>query len=69
MHVTVTFKPRRQPDREVEVPAGATVGALLASLSQAPESTLVVRGETPITESEKLVSGETLLLLSAFSGG
>lgn len=51
------------------LPAGATVADLLRAVQQSPDSTLVVRGATPIVEGEPLVEGEELLLLSAFSGG
>jgi sulfur carrier protein ThiS len=69
VQVHVTFRPRRQPDRTLDVPAGATVAEVLAAAGQSADSTLVVRGETPITERDEVRDGETLLLLSAFSGG
>jgi len=69
MQVLVTFRPRRQPDRAIELRAGATVADLLAAAGQGADSTLVIRGATPIPEDEVLQDGESLLLLSAFSGG
>lgn len=69
MQVRVQFRPRRQTDAAVILPAGATVGDLLAKVGQSPDSTLAVRGSTPIPEAEPLVEGEEILLLSAFSGG
>lgn len=69
MQVRVQFRPRRQTDGAVTLPAGATVGDLLALVGQSPDSTLAVRGATPIPEGEALVDGEEILLLSAFSGG
>jgi sulfur carrier protein ThiS len=69
MRVLVEFRPRRQPDRAVDLPAGATVGQLLAAVGESADHTLAVRGETPVPESEPLREGESILLLSAFSGG
>jgi sulfur carrier protein ThiS len=69
VQVRVSFRPRRQEDRAVDLPAGATVGDLLQAVGQGAASTLAVRGSTPIPEDTPLVAGETVLLLSAFSGG
>jgi len=69
MHVRVLFRPRRSPDRTVELAAGARVADLLAATGQPADATLVVRGSTPIPEGESLQDGEEILLLSAFSGG
>lgn len=69
MQVHVQFRPRRQPDRAVDLPAGAKVQDLLAATGQVADSTLVVRGKDPIPEGEDLQDGESLLLMSAFSGG
>lgn len=69
VRVAVEFRPRRQPDRSVELAAGATVRDLLLAVRESPDHTLVVRGADPIAESEPLRDGEALLLLSAFSGG
>lgn len=64
------FRPRRgQADGPVELASGATAGDLLQVVGQPPSSTLVVRGSTPIPEAVVLVDGETILLLSSFSGG
>ena len=67
--VHVQFRPRRKADVTVELPAGATAADLLRAVGEGIDSTLVVRGATPIAEGEPLVDGEDLLLLSAFSGG
>lgn len=69
MRVHVAFRPRRQPDRALELPAGATVADVLAAAGEPADATLVIRGEAPVTEGEPVRDGETLLLLSAFSGG
>ena len=69
MQVAVQFRPRRQPDRLVDLPSGATVADLLEATGQQRDHVLVVRGRDPIPEDEALVAGESLLLLSAFSGG
>lgn len=69
MHVTVVFRPRRQEARRLEVAPGAIVRDVLLATGQSPDHTLVIRGSTPITESEAVQDGEELTLLSAFSGG
>ena len=69
MQVRVLFRPRRKADAAIVLPAGATVGDLLAAVQESPDSTLAVRGSTPVPEGEALVDGEEILLLSAFSGG
>lgn len=69
MQVTVQFRPRRQPDRVVDLPAGATVADLLEATGQQRDHVLVVRGRDPIPEDEALQEGDELLVLSAFSGG
>jgi sulfur carrier protein ThiS len=69
MQVSVTFRPRRQPDRVVDLPAGATVADLLEATGQQRDHVLVVRGRDPIPEDEAVRDGEQLLVLSAFSGG
>lgn len=67
--VQVEFRPRRKPDRAVELAAGATVGDLLRAVGESADHTLAVRGDVPVTEGEPLRDGESILLLSAFSGG
>lgn len=69
MHVRALFRPRRKADATVPLPAGATVGDLLRAVGEGADSTLAVRGSTPVPEAEPLVDGEEILLLSAFSGG
>lgn len=69
MNVRVQFRPRRKPDAAVALPVGATVGDLLRAVGEGADSTLAVRGGTPIPEGEALRDGEEILLLSAFSGG
>lgn len=69
MKVRVTFRPRRREPEDLEMAPGATVGDLLRRVGQGADSTLVVRGPDPIPEDERLVDGDDLLLLSAFSGG
>ena len=69
VRVLVEFRPRRRTDGPVDVPAGATVGDLLRAVGESRDHTLAVRGDTPVAESEPLRDGESILLLSAFSGG
>jgi sulfur carrier protein ThiS len=67
--VRVQFRPRRQEERLVPLPDGATVADVLREVGQPASSTLVVRGQDPVGESEPVRDGETLLLVSSFSGG
>lgn len=67
--VRVRFRPRRQEDREVELPDGASAGDLVAAVGESVDIIVAVRGGTPIPEDESLVDGEEILLLSAASGG
>jgi sulfur carrier protein ThiS len=69
VHVQVRFRPRRQPDRAVELPAGATAETLLEAVGESPVNMVVVRAGVPITDDEPLIDGEELLLFSAASGG
>lgn len=69
VRVQVEFRPRRKPARAVELPAGATVGDLLEAVGESRDHTLAVRGDVPVAEREPLREGESILLLSAFSGG
>jgi sulfur carrier protein ThiS len=69
VHIRVLHRPRRQADGTVELGAAARVEDLLAAVGANADSTLVVRGSTPLTEDEPLADGEEILLLSAFSGG
>ncbi len=69
MHIHVRFRPRRQDDRTVELPEGATVADLMAACEAPVDVFVAVRAGQPISEMEPLVDGEELLLLSAASGG
>jgi sulfur carrier protein ThiS len=69
VRVTVTFRPRRQPPRAVDLPPGATVEALLGLLGTPPDTVLVVRGAAPVADDEALRDGDEVTVLSAFSGG
>lgn len=67
--VYVEFRPRRQEDRAVELDDGANAADLVHAVGESTDIIVVVRGDTPIPEDETLVDGETVLLLSAASGG
>ena len=69
MQVRVTFRPRRQEDRAVRLPAGATVADLLRSVGASADGAVAVRGGVPVPEDAELAEGDEILLLSAFSGG
>lgn len=53
----------------MELPDGATAGDLVGAVGESVDIMVVVRGDVPIPEDEVLVDGESLLLLSAASGG
>ena len=69
MLVHVRFRPRRQEDRPVELPDGATVADLVAAVGEHIDVMVCVRDGVPVPEDEPLHDGEGLLLLSAASGG
>jgi sulfur carrier protein ThiS len=69
VRVLVEFRPRRKAGGAVDLPPGATVGDLLEAVGESRDHTLAVRGDSPVTEREPLRDGESILLLSAFSGG
>lgn len=69
MNVRVEFRPKRQEDRLVELPEGATAADLVHAVGESTDVIVSVRGKIPIPEDEVLVDGETILLLSAASGG
>ncbi len=69
MDIHVEFRPRRQEDRTVQVPSDATVADLIEAVGESVDIMVAVRGETPVPEDTVLEDGETLLLLSAASGG
>lgn len=69
VQIQVTFRPRRRPPESVVVPAGARVGDLVKAVGMSADEALVVRGDAVITESEALHDGESITVMSAFSGG
>ncbi|MGB0653281.1 MAG: MoaD/ThiS family protein [Thermoplasmatota archaeon] len=69
MQVNVRFRPRRQEDRAVEVPEGATAADVVQAVGEPLDVIVVVRAGVPIAEDSPVVDGEELLLLSAASGG
>ena len=69
MMIHVSFRPRRQEDRAVELPDGAKVADLMAAVGEPVDVTVAVRGNVPVAEDEALIDGEAILLLSAASGG
>ncbi len=69
LQVNVRFRPRRQEDRPIDLPAGSTAGDLVAAVGEPTDMIVVVRQGTPIPEDEVLTDGEDILLLSAASGG
>lgn len=69
MRVHLLFRPGVQEDRDLEIHDGATVADLLEAVGMPPSNTLVIRQEIPIPEGTPLVAEETLVVMSAASGG
>lgn len=69
MKIQVEFRPKRQEDREIELPDGSTAQDLVHAVGESTDVIVSVRNKVPIPEDELLVDGETILLLSAASGG
>jgi sulfur carrier protein len=59
----------RNPKRELDVPAPANVGQLLARLEVVPESVLVIRNDTLATKDEKLHEDDVVEIRPVVSGG
>jgi sulfur carrier protein len=57
------------PAREVILKGPRRVGALLADLQLRPETVLVIRNETLITEDEVVADEETIEIRPVISGG
>lgn len=53
----------------MELPDGATAQDLIHAVGESTDVIVAVRNRVPIPEDEVLVDGETILLLSAASGG
>ncbi|MEW5937037.1 MAG: thiamine biosynthesis protein ThiS [Candidatus Thermoplasmatota archaeon] len=66
MRVTAKIKDVR---REVTLPNGGDVAALLDALGLPLISYIVIRGSYPIPIDETLMDGDDLILLETFSGG
>ncbi len=69
MLVHVRFRPRRQDDRSVDLPEGATVKDLIEAVGEPIDVIVCVRDATPIPDDSVLFDADELLLLSAASGG
>ncbi len=69
MLVHVRFRPRRQDDRSVDLPDGATVKDLVEAVGEPIDVMVCVRGGAPIPDDSVLFEADELLLLSAASGG
>lgn len=55
--------------REVRLPEGSTVEAMLDSLGLYPDAHIVVRGKTPVPVDSPLLNGEQLRVVKVASGG
>lgn len=69
VQVHVEFRPKRQDDRPVALQDGATAADLIRAVGEPVHVIVAVRDGSPIPEDEVLRDGETILLLSAASGG
>lgn len=59
----------RNPRRELDVDAPATVAQLLARLEVVPESVLVIRNDTLVTRDERLADDDVVEIRPVVSGG
>jgi sulfur carrier protein ThiS len=59
----------RNPKRELDVPAPATVGQLLRDLDVVQESVLVIRNDTLATHDERLDESDVIEIRPVLSGG
>jgi sulfur carrier protein len=59
----------RNPKRELDVPAPATVGQLLRDLDVVQESVLVIRNDTLATHDEPLDDSDVVEIRPVLSGG
>jgi sulfur carrier protein len=59
----------RNPRRELDVDAPATVGQLLARLDVVPESVLVICNDTLVTRDERLRDDDVVEIRPVVSGG
>lgn len=55
--------------RELRLPEGSTVEAMLDSLGLYPDAHIVVRGKTPVPVDSPLLNGEQLRVVKVASGG
>ena len=55
--------------KEVRLPEGSTVEAMLDSLGLYPDAHIVVRGRTPVPVDSQLMNGEQLRVVKVASGG
>ena len=59
----------RNPRREVEVPGGRRVKDVLRELEIIPETVLVIRGDTLVTQDQVVGDDDTIELRPVMSGG
>lgn len=69
MLVRVARVPRPNVEEPVRVAEGATVAQVLRTLKIPPDAVLVVRNEEPVPLDATLAEGETLKIITVFSGG
>ncbi len=54
---------------EVDVEEGSTIRELLKKIGYTPQGSVVLRGETPVPEDERVRSNETLTVFLVATGG
>jgi len=55
--------------KEMRLPEGSTVEAMLDSLGLYPDAHIVVRGKTPVPVDSPLLNGDQLRIVKVASGG
>lgn len=55
--------------KEIRLPEGSTVQAMLDSLGLYPDAHIVVRGRTPVPVDSPLLDGDQLRIIKVASGG
>jgi sulfur carrier protein ThiS len=69
LRITVKTFPKREVDKSVELPDGATALDLFQSLNMRPDNWIVSRDDRVIPDDSPLKDGDSIRLLSVVSGG
>jgi len=69
LRITVKTFPKREVDKSVELPDGATALDLFRTLNMRPDNWIVSRDDKMIPDDCPLKEGDSIRLLSVVSGG